>query len=610
MSAPPRPDEEIQQDDMLAALATMSDEELHELLSQHEELERRLDTEGPQTPDELHAWLVAEMGLDIPRTSVCEDHDAPFDFLSDLYFEEADAALLMANRGGSKTFLVAVLHWLNSKFKPGCESCTFGATEAQSLRAYAHLKGWIYDKDGNLRHELKNSLMRETNFKNGSKVEILPGTPAAVNGPHPQKAHADEIELMDDGTWQESRNLTVSKKTEDGLLIKPQDIATSTRKGPNGRMQQLIDEIGAAVEAGYKPPRKLYKWCIKETAAPVKNCQIANPKLPEALKCPCHTIRKGVWSDGSPRLLKDICGGDFSRSGGWQPFGDVSKQFTENDPETFEIQQLCQKPEMTWHYVPSFSEERHAIRNFLPDPRNGPIFQSVDWGGTNPHAVNWYQLLRFEIEAQCWVQEEEEIVYKRLKEGTLVCFDEIYIAEIGNVKLGEMVKSRENFWRQQLKAAGILDRFEIFERYADPQGKAARTDWKSIGLRTTWHTTREFEEHIKDVRVFFDDDRFAVAGDRCEMFIKEIKKWRRDPKTGKQIDEFNHVMSNFRYMCANLKKVRKKALRIAENLPQSRTIPRASVRVTRPEPGPIAFRGRTSTEYERWRKGLGAPVTR
>src|SRR3954447_10803301 len=127
--------------DLPSVLDTMSDEELRELLDHHQQLERQLDIHGPQNPRELHAWLKSELGLDIPRTKVCEDHDAPFDFLADLYFgetetgEPVDAALLMANRGGSKTFLVALLHWLNSKFKPGCEGCTFGATEAQSLRA-------------------------------------------------------------------------------------------------------------------------------------------------------------------------------------------------------------------------------------------------------------------------------------------------------------------------------------------------------------------------------------------------------------------------------------------------------------------------------------------
>lgn len=593
------------QEGMLKLLASMSDEELQEMFEAQRQLEKRLEEYGPQTDDELHEWLKAELGLDVPRVSVCEGHDAPFTFLADLYFERTEAALLMANRGGSKTFLVAVLHWLNSRFKPGCESCTFGATEAQSLRCYAHLKSWIYDDNGKKRPQVINSLMRETEFVNGSKVEVLPGTKSAVNGPHPQKAHADEIELMDDETWKESRNMTVSKRTADGRLIKPQDIATSTRKGPTGRMQQLIDEIEEAIQSGFKPPRKLYQWCIKETAAQVPNCQIARPDLPEGERCECHAIKRGEWEDGSPRLLRDICNGDFHRSRGWQPFGDVAKQFTENDQETFEVQQLCAKAEMKHHYVPQWRDERHLIRGFEPDPRNGPIFLAVDWGGTNPHAVNWYQLLRFEVEVKTWVQPKAGEPYtKRLKEGTLVCFDEMYEAEIGNTRLGELVIAKENDYRNQW---GEL--WKVYARFADPQGKAARIDWRSIGLKTSWHTTREFDEHIKDVRDLFDADNFACDGEKCIMFPREIKAWQRDPKSGNQIDKFNHCMSNFRYCVANLKKVGRKALQSGGHLPHAKPIRRQTVQVRRPAQGPIGYRGKKN-EFDQWRKGLGSPVTR
>ena len=33
----------------------------------------------PTTDDELHEWLVTHLELDVPRTPVCEKHQAPFD---------------------------------------------------------------------------------------------------------------------------------------------------------------------------------------------------------------------------------------------------------------------------------------------------------------------------------------------------------------------------------------------------------------------------------------------------------------------------------------------------------------------------------------------------
>jgi hypothetical protein len=589
-------------DQMLKLLENLSDEELAEMLAAQEELEKKLNETGPQNDDELHEWIKYELGIDIPRTAVCENHQAPFSFLADLYFDRIDAALAVANRGGAKTFMVAVLHWLNARFKPGIESCTFGAIEAQSFRAYAHLKNWVFDEKGNKKPEIVSSLMRETVFMNGSKIEVLGSTPEAVNGPHPQIAHADEIELMRDDTWNESRNMTISKKIKDGRTMNPQDVATSTRKGPSGRVQELIDEIEKAVAEGYKPPRKLYIWCIKETASQQKNCQIANPDLSEKLRCPCDTIRKGEWEDGSPRLLRDVCNGDFYKSRGWQPFSDIVKQFTENDRNTFEVQQLCAKPEMQHHYVPTWRDDKHLIRNFDPDPANGPIFLSVDWGGTNPHAVNWYQLLAFEIEVEAWNQPEDKIITRRLKEGTLVCFGEIYITEIGNEQLGKLVLERESRW------AAKHNGFRVYERFADPQGKAARMDWKAMGLPTRWHTTREFDEHIKSIRSMFDDELFVVDGEACPMFVKEIKAWRADPRSGNQIDKFNHCMSNFRYAVANIKKIKQRALSTSNNLPASTTIPRQAT-VSRTGSTPVGFKG-SGNEFDNWRKRLGEPVTR
>ena len=591
---------------MLTLLNDLSDEELQELFDAQSQLEQRLTEEGPQNDAELHEWLKFELGIDIPKVAVCDGHDAPFKFLADLYFERVEAALGVANRGGAKTFLVAVLHWLNSRFKPGCESCTFGAIEAQSFRAYAHLKAWIYDQDGNKKPTIISSLMKETLFTNGSKIEVLGSTPDAVNGPHPQKAHADEVELMRDDTFRESRNMTVSKRLRDGRMLIPQDILTSTRKGPSGRVQQLIDEIEDAVSHGYKPPRKLYMWCIKETSAQVKNCRVAKPNLPDLLKCPCHKIKRGEWDDGTPRTMDQICQGDFHKSRGWQPYGDLVKQFTENDQETFEAQVLCAKPEMRWHYVPNWRDDRHLIRNFRPEPKNGPIFQAVDWGGTNPHAVHWYQLLKYEIEVEAWVQPEEghdrNII--RLKEGTLVCFDEIYVAEIGNEPLGQLVKQMESRYRQKFGPS-----WRVHERFADPQGKAAKLDWKQMGLGTHWHTTREFDEHVKEIRAMFDADLFRCVGEKCPKFVWEIKQWRIDERTGNQLDVNNHAMSNFRYAVANIKRIKKRLL--GNRKPgDSQAIKRKIItRIGGGDMGPIQFRGGKDA-FDQWRRSLGEPLNR
>src|SRR3972149_6088289 len=142
-------------------------------------------TLGPQTDDQLHKWIKDNLGLNIPRIAVCDDHQSPFQFVADIYFERVDSAIAVASRDGGKTMASALIHLLNSLFKPGCESITVGAIWAQSNRAYENLKKLLkyHGKVPSIdKHPLLLKTTQErTEFINGSTVEILPGTIAAVN---------------------------------------------------------------------------------------------------------------------------------------------------------------------------------------------------------------------------------------------------------------------------------------------------------------------------------------------------------------------------------------------------------------------------------------------
>jgi hypothetical protein len=172
--------------------------------------------------------------------------------------------------------------------------------------------------------KIVGSLMRETIFTNGSKIEVLGSTPEAVNGPHPQKSHADEIELMRDDTWRESRNMTISKKLKDGRVIRPAGHRHIHAQGSVWSRAAAHRRDREGCGEGYKPPRKLYIWCIKETASQVKNCRVARPDLPDPFKCPCHKIRKGEWERRSASHLGSDLLRRLLQEPGWQPFGKTS----------------------------------------------------------------------------------------------------------------------------------------------------------------------------------------------------------------------------------------------------------------------------------------------
>lgn len=540
------------------------------MLKNLEALKKRNEALGPQTDEQLHKWILDNLGLNIPRVAVCDDHQSPFEFIADIYFERVDSAIAVASRDGGKTMASAIIHLINSIFKPGCESITVGAIWAQSNRAYENLKklakyhGKVPSID---KHpDIISTNKERTQFLNGSSVEILPGTISAVNGPHGQKLHRDEVELMDPEVFKEAVNISSSKVIiENGVKkeIKSQDWITSTRKWAHGQMQNFVDEIKEAEIMGFKPAYKLYTWCVFEVAENVPNCRVAFPNLPDNKKCDCHNVVKGKWDDDvTPRRFSDVCRGRLARSDGYTSLADIHKKFLENDRGTWEAQKECTKPEVGGLVFPMFTRGRHGIKFYEPDPNNGDIYTSTDFGGTNPHAVNWYQVLDHEIYVHAFNQDGTEEPIKKLVAGTVVCFDEIYKAEIGNIELAKLVLAKEEKWRREYPD------FRIKKRFADVAAKAARLDWAKANpaMPTAFYVTREIKEHIKTCAVALQDDTFVVDTNRCPMFCNEIESWpykKRqagmidDPEV--PVDDFNHCMSNFRYAMENIKYIIRRA---------------------------------------------------
>lgn len=521
-----------------------------ELAKTTEALLKKPQNRGPQTDDELWDWINDNCGIKVPRVAVCPDHQAPFQFLADVYFERVTAAIAIANRGGSKTMISAIIHLLNSLFKPGCESAQLGAEEQQARRAYINLQQLLKTHGRVETHhdhpEITRSIERITEFKNDSKLEILIATPQGVNGPHPMKLATDEAELIPDDIFQESRNMSMSK---DG--IKAQDWITSTRKYAHGMMQKLLDENLEAERAGADPPYAVYVWCIFESAAEVDNCMEANPGIENG--CGCDRVVKGAHDDGSPRRFNEICKGRLARSRGFSNIHDVHKTFRSTNQEVYSAQQLCDKPETTGLVFHLFERSVNCIKWWEPKPEYGDIYMSVDWGTNSPSAVNWYQVLNFDVQAHSYYQQKNESPDLLLKAGTRVCFDELYLADIGNIELLEKVIERENMWKKQYKG------WKVKLRFADVGGAGARKDWARFGHPTSFFATRDIKEQIKVCRELFRERKIYVDATRCEMFCEEAEYYRY-PKRGahKQydpeipVDDFNHVMSNFRYAMMNL----------------------------------------------------------
>jgi hypothetical protein len=516
------------------AFEDLSDKELRQLLLQLDAVgDRASDTDKITTDDQLHAWIEDKLGINIPRVAVCPGHDAPFDFIADLFFKRVDSALVMANRGGGKSYYSALWSFLNAYWEPGVECLHVGAIEIQAKRVYSHVKQFHTKAAAD---KIAETTISQTLLTNGSKVEIVTGSKSSVNGPHSQRVHRDEVELMDKEVYQESLQIERAKKI-DGKMINSQTLLTSTRKTPDGLMQELLDECAEAEQEGRKPPFKVYIFCIKECIEPQPKCRVAFPELPEEEKCICNEIQKGEWQEGEKRTFDQICNGALSKSDGFIPLDDAHKTFIKSSKAMWEAQQECKRPYVEDVSLPEFSKERHGIHGFVLDPANGPIYQGLDWGGTSPFAAIWMQVLDFGITVLDFKGDE-----KYLQEGTKVFFHEFYRAEISNSEFADFIVATERDFRMK------QPKFRVKGRFGDPQGKAAKLELRRHDppLICTWPAvTREREEHLKRMRNIVDNDMFAVDLDSCPMFVQEIEAWNID------IKKFDHAVDAGMYCWSN-----------------------------------------------------------
>jgi hypothetical protein len=209
---------------------------------------------APKTPDELWQYIYDTWGIKIARVAVCHDHDSPFDFICLGFFELVPNLFAIGPRGGGKSYDTACLMELNSRWKPGCESMVFGAVDEQNRKVFQDMveqfiDGGLPEGETEIVGEALASLVQ---YANGSKVKSAPGTKAKMNGQHPPKAHAEEVEIFNDQAWPESRNMAAAKIRKDGSVIKAQNFGTSTRKHKNGRVDKIYQTFLKAKAAALK----------------------------------------------------------------------------------------------------------------------------------------------------------------------------------------------------------------------------------------------------------------------------------------------------------------------------------------------------------------------
>lgn len=321
--------------------------------------------------DALHAWIELTFGLSIPRKAICHNHCAPFDFVADAIFGAFRQAVARANRSGGKTLAFAVIETTLTYYHEHLEVANVGAVLNQADRAYGYVKDFTAYSP--FKHNVESLTATRGKFLNGSMLQLLPGTPTAVNGPHPQISLLDEVEQMNYFAYQQALSMAQSSDS-----VPARTIITSTMKYAVGLMVSLIKNYR---DKGLP----VFEWCIWET---VKALPKNNPELMAEIE--------RVFGDELPERIDE--------ADGYYDWQDLIAKKNDLDEEVWGVEWVCNQPERSGLVYPQFSQEANVInednprREYRTSYKVNPwlpiyILEDFGFGPSNPNVNLFCQVV-------------------------------------------------------------------------------------------------------------------------------------------------------------------------------------------------------------------------
>ncbi len=324
------------------------------------QVRRALRLVRPVTADELHGYIRAVLGFDVPRTPRLEGHSAPFDYLCHAFFETDPVrdCIVWANRGGGKTRYGAIATLLDLLFKPGIQVRILGGSLEQSSRMHAYLREMI-ESDVFADLVEGKATGKHIQLVNGSRVEVQAQSEQSVRGLRVQKLRCDEVELFTPEVWQAAQFVTRSAQCGE-TFVRGCIEALSTMHRPFGLMHRLVREQGG---------RRLFRWGLLEV---IERCPPARP---------CEGC--ALWED---------CGGLARTARGFFRVEDALAQQRRTDPPAWAAEMLCREPGRSDCVYAQFDEKVHVSPFVEREASRGSWAAGMDFGFRSPTVVLWARL--------------------------------------------------------------------------------------------------------------------------------------------------------------------------------------------------------------------------
>jgi len=420
----------------------------------------------PTTDTELHTWLKVVTGFGIARKASCPDHDPPFRWVADLYFERENRVAVVGPRGGGKTLGSACNHWATAATHPQYIIAHFGGSMQQALQCQNYVKE-IASLEGigaSLKGEPRATFAV---WANGSRLTIHTATEKQASGGHPHRKQADEFDLWNWGVWQKFLGMGMTENDPGAAQI--QTVYSSTRSRKYGMMHNLLQE---APERGIR----VYKYCIWDVKAPCQEC----------LKGDCE-----LW---------DFCRGKHKDSGGHIPRSVVADKALQMDIETIRTELFCEEPSLTglcWPTLDTTPREGSNVTSAAEYNAEWPVFWGCDDNYEQPRCI-----------ALC--QEDPHT-------GFLHIFDEYYRRHrMASETVRDILEDRERYPYQRPEYA-----------IPDPTAKELHGALHRAGIQTFPPRSYRRAEGVKVTRRWIRNARgirMALIHPRCVNIIRSLAK--------------------------------------------------------------------------------------
>lgn len=306
----------------------------------------------------LQRYIHKFTGRVIPGVSVCDGHNSPLEFLTDLLYGQSDI-IAMANRTGGKTATTGIGVGMLA-YHLGVSSKILGGSSEQGDRLYGETKWWL---DHGYEKRVSGDVLKSgVSFSNGAWISLMTQSTKSARGPHPPLCVYDELDEFDYEVFEAGKSIP---KTDPNIEYPAKMAMLSTRHYAGGIMAREWAED--------REGRNRFIWCVWEVMQPCNQDQ--------GYSCSTCPLQTG-GCPGHERM---------SKSQGYLTFRDVLQAYRRLSTDAWESEWCCKQPRTSGLVYPTFDVMLHTEPNLTYYP-GIPLWRSCDYGVDNETVILYWQV--------------------------------------------------------------------------------------------------------------------------------------------------------------------------------------------------------------------------